>query len=440
MATIGPNLPSVESELLGAILSTPGALDACEGLLEPKDMASDVHARIFAAAHTVYEQGGTPDCANVAAHLKGVPESYLVELSIKAGSNVSHSARLLKQVSILRGLVGAGARLSKESLEVTADPFELISKYTDELTAMLSGTNITTSAHTRDLVHAAAKQIDDMASGEFKRRAILTGYNTYDYLTNGWMKKRLIVVAGRPSMGKTSFAVNCAINIGKAKHGVGIFSLEQSKEELMLRMLCRECGMRYNDVHAGRVRTTRMSLTEGMKVLSECNIVVDDGSGINFQQLRARTQRMIRQNSIDGIVIDYLQLMRTANARTRDEEIGILTRNLKALAKECNIFVVLLSQLNRSLETRKDKRPGLSDLRESGNIEQDADDVVFVHRPEYYDAEDRPGEAEVIVAKQRNGETGTSVLTFIKEHMRFENPPPPGMESLVPPPEQEDLS
>jgi replicative DNA helicase len=437
-----PNLPEVELSVLGAMMGGKSAVEAATQILAPANLFSKANREVFGAIVQVYEEGATPNIINVAAKLRGM-EAYIIEAEMKACSpaNLDHAIRAIKEKAILRELMALGVSVQAAAIN-EQDPFELITTISDAITELTTTAGrANTSESASKLVHAIMTEIDDLVNGGIKKRSVYTGYHAYDYLTNGFVRKRLIVCAGRPSMGKTAFAVNCAANIAKSGHGVGIFSLEQSKEELMMRLLCRECGMRYNDVQAGRVNPKTMPLAQGLSNLSRLNLIIDDASGITAHQIRARAQKMIRDNGIAGIIIDYLGLMSATEARTRDEEIGIITKALKAVAKDLNIFVLLLSQLNRQVDTRKNKRPTLSDLRESGNIEQDADDVVFIHRPEYYDEEDEPGVAEIIIEKQRNGDTGTVKLNFVKEYMKFENPAPPGMNDLLksaPPPEREE--
>jgi len=267
----------------------------------------------------------------------------------------------------------------------------------------------------------------------YERKELVTGVSTgfidLDRLTAGLQPADLIIVAGRPSMGKTAFALNIAQHVGiTGKHGVAIFSLEMSKEQLGLRMLCSEARIDQAKVRTGSIPATAFpELAKAASRLSESHIFIDDTPGLSALELRAKARRLKREReaNLGLVIVDYLQLMRGhERADNREQEISSISRSLKALAKELNVPVVALSQLNRQVETRGDKRPIMADLRESGAIEQDADVIGFLYRPILYDKNADEGEAELILAKQRNGPVGTVPLTFISKYTRFENRAP----------------
>jgi len=254
-----------------------------------------------------------------------------------------------------------------------------------------------------------------------------TGYQDLDKITAGLQPSELIIVAGRPGMGKTAFALNIAANAAYTGVGAAIFSLEMAKEQLVLRMLCSEARVNSSKVRSGYLGERDFpQLAKAAGRLHEAPIYIDDTPAISVLELRAKARRLLRDRSkkVGLIVVDYLQLMRgMGNANNREQEISEISRSLKALAKELNVPVIALSQLNRKVEDRTGRKPQMSDLRESGAIEQDADVIMFIYREELYDKtnEDVKGKAEVIVEKQRNGPTGTITLTFLGEYTRFEN-------------------
>jgi len=275
---------------------------------------------------------------------------------------------------------------------------------------------------------AAMDSIERMYERKELVTGVPTGFVDLDRLTAGLQPSDLIIIAGRPSMGKTAFALNIAQHVGiTGKLGVAVFSLEMSKEQLGLRMLCSEARVDQSKVRTGYIPASAFpELAKAASRLSESRIFIDDTPALSVLELRAKARRLKREREakLGLIVVDYLQLMRGHNADSREQEISGISRSLKALAKELNVPVIALSQLNRQVEARADKRPMMADLRESGAIEQDADVIAFLYRPIVYDKNANEGDAEVILAKQRNGPIGSVPLTFLSSCTRFENRAP----------------
>ena len=281
------------------------------------------------------------------------------------------------------------------------------------------------SVHIKDLVREGIENLDKLYQRKEHITGVATSFTKFDAMTSGLQKADLIVLAGRPSMGKSALAVSIAENVGiEQKIGVAIFSLEMSKEQLVQRMLCSQARVDAHKVRSGFLSPSDWpKLTAAAGRLSESKIFIDDTPAISALELRAKARRLKASDDIGLIILDYLQLMRgSAKADSRQQEISEISRSIKSLARELRVPIIALSQLSRAVESRQDHRPQLSDLRESGAIEQDADLVILMMREEYYNpTEENSGVADIIIAKQRNGPVGTVKLAFLKEYMRFEN-------------------
>jgi replicative DNA helicase len=278
--------------------------------------------------------------------------------------------------------------------------------------------------HIGDVAQRRLEQIEQMSGRPEMITGIPTGFTDFDQMTSGLQRQDLIIIAARPSMGKTAIALNMGLNAAKNFHTIGIFSLEMSAEQLVSRLLCAEARVDAHRLRTGYLNREEWArLADALRRLCETKIFLDDTPGIGVLEMRAKTRRLKAEHGLDLLIVDYMQLMQgRGRIESRQQEVSQISRDLKILAKELNVPVIALSQLSRATETRSDHRPQLSDLRESGSIEQDADVVCFIYRDEVYNPTDENrGTAELIVGKQRNGPTGAVALAFLKEFTRFEN-------------------
>jgi replicative DNA helicase len=415
--------------------AVPKALE----LLKPESFYLTSHRLIYEAMLSLFESSEPIDTVTLYEELKKREQIdevggavYLSQLSqnISSAANIEYHAKIILEKQILRGLITSSHEIAKAAYEGTNDAFDILDQAERKIFE-ITESHLTQSYQGMDrAVRDALEYIEAIHSQTQQKFSVPTGFYELDEILGGFQKSDLVIVAGRPSMGKTAFALTIARNAA-VDHDipVGIFSLEMSTMQLIIRLLCAE-----GKLNAHLVRTGKLPHSEGVKLsknahkLIEAPIYVDDSPAQTVLEIRAKARRLKVEKNVGMIIIDYLQLMQGhAKAESREREISHISRSLKSLAKELNIPVIALSQLNRAVETRTEKRPQLSDLRESGSIEQDADVVIFLNRPEYYgmekdaNGESLEGVAEVIVGKQRNGPTGTIKLAFIKEYARFEN-------------------
>ena len=431
------NIEAEESVLSRILLESTTLLEVVE-ILAPADFYRTSHQKIFAAMTDLFNRNEPIDTVTVANHLKESGQleqvggaAYLARLlDVPPAVDAPHYAGIIHDKAVLRRLIEKSNAIAKRCFLEQGNADDIV----DYAEASIFEV---TEKKARQAFYPLSKLIDgniDFLEEKQKNKSLVTGVPTgftqLDNLTSGLQNSDLIILAGRPSMGKTALALNIARNA--AVDGgvpVAIFSLEMSKEQLSLRMLCAEAS-----IDSSRLRSGFFSMedwarvTDAADVLSAAPIFIDDSASLSAMDVRAKARRLKMDKNIGLIIIDYLQLMQgRAGAERRDLEISEISRGLKALAKEIGLPVVALSQLNRMLEQRTDKRPRLSDLRESGALEQDADVVAFIYRDEVYNKEEtnpRKGIAEVILAKQRNGPTGDALLTFLAAYTRFENMAP----------------
>ncbi len=436
-----PQAPDAERAVLGAILLDPGqALEAVEGVLAPEHFYVDAHAHIYRAALALRERGQAVDALTIQEWLAqhdlldrvGGEQTLLDLLRVVATTaHVRHYAEIVRDRAVLRDLLRACAGISRRvHEEAELDVHEHLDAAEQEILSIAERYD-----HGR-LRFSALKDLmagvyDDLAERYKARKPVVglpTGFADLDEMTSGLQRGDLVVIAGRPSMGKTAFAMNLAANVAlRAGEGLvaAVFSLEMSAQQIAQRLLASEARVDMKLMRTGRFsRDDWDKLALAVSALGEARIFVDDAPDAGVLDVRAKCRRLKHeQGRLDLVVIDYLQLMRgRADAERREQEISEITRGLKALAKELDVPVVALSQLNRSVEQRADKRPIMADLRESGAIEQDADVIMFLYREEvYHPKPENENLAEVIVAKQRNGPTGIVKLTFLKHCTRFES-------------------
>jgi replicative DNA helicase len=434
---VPPQSIEAEESVLGGVLLDNNSMDRALEILVPDDFYREVHRKIMRAMLDLNQRSEPVDLITLAEALKERGElqdvggaAYLAELADKVptAANVEYYARIVHQKAVLRSLIDTATNIARQAFEAGGNVDEFLDEAEHMIFAISERKVRPSFFHVRDIMLTAMDSIERM----YERKELVTGVSTgfvdLDRLTAGLQPSDLIIVAGRPSMGKTAFALNIAQYVGITnKLGVAVFSLEMSKEQLGLRMLCSEARVDQSKVRTGYIPASAFpELAKAASRLSESRIFIDDTPALSVLELRAKARRLKREreSKLGLIVVDYLQLMRGHNADNREQEISGISRSLKALAKELNVPVVALSQLNRQVEGRTDKRPMMSDLRESGAIEQDADVIAFLYRPIVYDKNAEPGVAELILAKQRNGPIGNVPLTFLSEYTRFENRAP----------------
>jgi replicative DNA helicase len=437
---IPPQALEAEMSVLGAMMIDKDSIGKVVEILESSHFYRTVHQRIFDAARMLYEKNEPVDLITLSETLKQKKQLeeiggsyYLTELAeaIPSGANVEYHARIVQEKYLMRKLIEESSGIAKDCYESSDDIYQIIDRSEQRIFNLSEKRLRGTFQHISPIMHDAFENIEKFHERKGTVTGVPTGFTKLDELTSGLQQSELIIVAGRPSMGKTAFSLNIARTVAvEGKTPVGFFSLEMSERQLAVRLLCAEAKVDAHAVRTGHLADDQwQKLSMCVGVLTEAPIYIDDTPGIGVLELRAKARRLKKEKDVGLIVIDYLQLMSgPRNVESRQQEISVISRSLKALAKELDVPVVALSQLSRAVEVRGgEKRPMLSDLRESGAIEQDADVVLFVYRPEFYlkheeaRAKHLDGKAEIIIGKQRNGPVGTVHLTFLKEMAKFEN-------------------
>jgi len=430
-----PHSLEAEESVLGGVLIDNSALDRALELLIPDDFYREAHRKIMRAMLDLSQRSEPVDIITLTEALKTRGEladvggsTYLAELADKVptAANVAFYARLVHQKSVLRSLIQTATEIASAGYESSTNVDQFLDDAEHKIFAISERKARPTFFRIRDIMVDSMKAIEEMYERKELVTGIPTGFADLDRMTAGLQPSDLIIIAGRPSMGKTAFALNVAQYVAlSAKTGVAVFSLEMSKEQLALRLLCGEARVDMSKVRSGFAQDRDFpKLVTAAGRLSDAPIYIDDTPALSVLELRAKARRLKREreSKLGLILVDYLQLMKGhTGADNREQEISGISRSLKALAKELSVPVVALSQLNRQVESRADKRPLMADLRESGAIEQDADVIAFLYRPIVYDKSAEERAAEVIIAKQRNGPIGTVNLTFMPEYTRFEN-------------------
>ncbi|WP_240744733.1 replicative DNA helicase [Desulforhopalus sp. IMCC35007] len=432
---IPPQNTEAEQAVLGSILLKADLLGSVLEILKPHDFYKDGHKIIFESMVDLFEKNEPQDLLTVSNLLSNTNKldkiggpAYLASLTsiVPVTANIVSYAKIIREKSILRRLISVNTDIASRCYEEQNDIDILVDEAEQAIFDIAGEKGDGHFTHIKSIVPKAFAAVEQL----YKRKELITGvptgYSMIDRMTAGLQPSDLIILAARPSMGKTSFAMNIAQHAALVeKIGVAVFSLEMSKEQLVMRLLSSAGRIDSQRIRTGKLHNEDWpKLTRAVGMLSEAPIFIDDTPAISVLEMRAKVRRLSAQHDIGLIVVDYLQLMRGRSTENRTQEISEISRSLKALAKEHHVPVIALSQLNRGLESRTDKRPMMSDLRESGAIEQDADVICFIYRDEVYNkAEDNPerGSAEIIIGKQRNGPTGTAKLTFIKEFTMFEN-------------------
>jgi len=429
------NLEAEESILSAILLDNSTLLDVLE-TLTPEDFYRSAHAKIFTAVTELFTKNEPVDLVTLANILKEKGQldeiggaTYLARLVDTAplAVNAQHYARIVHDKAALRQLIERSNDITTRCFEDSGNVDDVID-YAERAIFEIAGNKNKKSFY--PLSQIIVKNIDTLEERQGNKAfvtGVSTGFSRLDNLTSGFQNSDLIILAARPSMGKTALALNIARNVAiDDQKPVALFSIEMSKEQLSMRLLCSEARIDSNRLRSGFFsREDWVSLTNAAEVLSEAEIYIDDSPDLSAMSIRAKARRLKMDKKIGLIIIDYIQLMKgRASAERRDLEISEISRGLKALAKELELPVIALSQLNRKLEERHDKRPQLSDLRESGALEQDADVVAFIYRDEVYNKDENnpnKGTAELLLKKQRNGPTGEVKMAFISAYTRFEN-------------------
>jgi replicative DNA helicase len=427
---VPPQSIEAEQAVLGAIMLDKEVIFSLTEFVRPGDFYKEAHRIVFESLLALNDHGDPVDLVTLVEELrqKGNLEkvggiSYIASLAnaVPTAANAVYYAKIVAEKALLRTLINVATRIAEQGYEGSAETWELI----DEAEKMILSVSQRKAGRgfvsIRDVIVDTFEQI-----GLVKAQEGVVGIPTFknlDLYLSGLQKSDLIIVAARPAMGKTSFCLNIAQN-SACKHDktVAVFSLEMSKEQLAQRMLCAEARVDQSKVRTGYVNEEEWRrLSAALVPLGKASIYLDDTPGITVMEMRAKTRRLKVEKGLDLVIIDYLQLMQGGRrSENRQQEIAEISRSLKALARELDVPVVALSQLSRAAEQSTDKRPNLSHLRESGALEQDADVVLFIHRPEYYDPDtDKKGIAEIIIAKHRNGPVGKAELAFLKEYTKF---------------------
>jgi replicative DNA helicase len=432
---IPPQNLEAETAVLGAMLFDEQAVPRAIELVREAHFHLDAHQKIFRAVVTLFEKAKAIDLVTVSEELRkqrtleeAGGSAYLAELTsqVPTAANVEHYARIVREKAILRHLINAATGIIQESFEAASDANTVLD-HAERAIFEISQAKVESRAIAiKDIIKDSIEAIDRLYQRKEHVTGLATGYYDLDMKTAGFQASDLVIIAGRPSMGKSALACciaeHAAVVQGKP---VAFFSLEMSKEQLVQRFLCAHAKVDAQKVRTGYLAHTDWpKLTSAAGRLSEAPLFIDDTPTISILDLRAKARRMKSQHDIQVIIVDYLQLMQgRGKSENRQQEISEISSSLKALARELNVPLVAISQLSRAVESRTGNRPQLSDLRESGAIEQDADLVLFVFREEYYNpTEENRNKADVIIAKQRNGPVGSVDLVFVKEWTRFENP------------------
>ncbi|MCF8240842.1 MAG: replicative DNA helicase [Melioribacteraceae bacterium] len=434
-----PSVPEVELAVLGAMLIEETAVPKAFEILRPNYFYVKKHRLIYEAMMTLFEANEPIDTVSIYEELtkQGRLEevggaAYISKISqdISSAANIEYHSRLILEKWILRQIITTSMEMAQQAFEGKEDVFDLLDSVEGRIFKIAEEGLRESYVSMEKAVKDAIEYIEAIHSKKLASFAVPSGFYLLDEMLGGFQKSDLVIIAARPSMGKTAFALSLARNSAiEHKVPIAVFSLEMSTIQLATRLISAE-----SRINAHSIRTGKFKAEEGAKIsrtvhkLSQSPIYIDDSPAQTVLEIRAKARRLKAEKQIGMIIIDYLQLMSSSfRMESREREISTISRSLKALAKELNIPVLALAQLNRAVEQRHDKRPMLSDLRESGSIEQDADVVLFLYRPEVYgitqlqDGDSTEGYAEVIIGKQRNGPVGEVGLQFIKEYARFEN-------------------
>lgn len=442
MSKLQPQAKELEEAVLGALMLEKTAAEKVMGYLKKDAFYLDAHQVIFEAISDLAAENKPIDILTVTEQLKKTGKLdeiggayYITQLSnrVASSANIEYHAHIVIQKHIQRQLITIAGEIGEKAFEDTSDAFELLDESEKKLFEIKDASMTKNYDDVRDLINKAIKEIEGLKSDVEGLTGVPTGFTALDRITAGWQRSDLIILAARPGMGKTAFVLSMARNAAVlSDKSVAVFSLEMSSLQLTKRLISAEAELNADKLRTGKLEDYEwQQLHTKISKIEEAKIFIDDTPALTVLDLKAKARRLKRHQSIDMIIVDYLQLMRADEsnkvAGNREQEIGYISRSLKGLAKELDIPVIALAQLSREVEKRQDKRPMLSDLRESGSIEQDADLVTFIYRPEYYgitqdeEGNDITGMAELIIRKHRNGQTATVPLKFVSKFGKFQD-------------------
>lgn len=440
LSKLQPQARDLEEAVLGAMMLEKYAPEKVVSYLSKDAFYVESHQHIYEAIVQLFNDGNPVDILTVTDKLRknGTLEAaggayYITSLTnkVSGAANIEYHAHIVIQKSIQRKLISVAAEIGSSAFEETTDAFELLDNSEKKLFEIKEESMTKNYDSVTDLIAKAIKEIEESKGETEGLTGIPTGFTELDRMTSGWQKSDLIILAARPGMGKTAFVLSMARNAAVlANKAVAIFSLEMSSLQLTKRLIASEAELSSEKIRSGKLEEHEwQQLHTKISTIEDAKLYIDDTPALSVLELKAKARRLKRQKGLDLIIIDYLQLMRaeesTKNGGNREQEISYISRSLKGLAKELDIPVIALAQLSRAVEQRQDKRPVLSDLRESGSIEQDADLVTFIYRPEYYgvtqdeEGNDNEGLTEIIIRKHRNGSPGTVNLKFVKHFGKF---------------------
>lgn len=430
---VPPHNQEAEQSVIGAIFLEPQALITASEILIPDDFYRSAHQKIFQTMLRLSDQGKAIDVITVTEELSSHNEledvggiSYITEIAnaVPTAANVGYYAQIVSEKAVLRRLIRVATKIVEDGYTREDEVDALLSEAESRVMEVANRKNAGDFKHVKDVLVETYANVEHLQNRKGDITGIPTGFRDLDRLTAGFQRGDLIIVAARPSVGKTAFALNVAQAVGtQTEENVAIFSLEMGAEQLVMRMLCAEGNIDAQVLRTGALNSEDWrKLTMATGTLSRAGIYIDDSAGVRVSEIRAKCRRLKQEHGLGMILIDYLQLIQGSGiaGQNRQQEVSEISRSLKALARELEVPVIALSQLSRGVEQRQDKRPMMSDLRESGSIEQDADIVAFLYREDYYDKETEDANTiEIIVAKQRNGPTDTVKLAFKKEFNKF---------------------
>ena len=432
---IPPQNIEAEQAVIGAIFLEPSSLILASEILLPEDFYRSAHQKIFQAMLTLSDEGKAIDVITVTEALSASNQledvggvTYLSELavSVPTAANIEYYASIVEEKSLLRRLIRTATNIAQEDYTREDEVEELLDEAERSIMEVANRKNAGAFQDIKDVLVRTYDNIELLHNRKGEVTGIPSGFYELDHMTAGFQRNDLIIVAARPSVGKTAFALNIAQNVAtKTDENVAIFSLEMGAEQLVMRMLCAEGNIDAQNLRTGSLTDEDWrKLTMAMGSLSNAGIFIDDTPGIRISEIRSKCRRLKQEHGLSMVLIDYLQLIQGSGKtqENRQQEVSEISRSLKGLARELEVPVIALSQLSRGVEQRQDKRPIMSDIRESGSIEQDADIVAFLYRDDYYEQDtENKNIIEIIIAKQRNGPVGTVQLAFIKEYNKFVN-------------------
>ena len=431
---VPPQSVEAEQSVLGAMMIEKEAISKVAEMLKPEDFYREAHRLIFKAVLTLFNQNEAVDIITVTEQLRKEDRlegaggiAYVTSLanSMPTAANVLYHARIVEEKALLRGLITTATHIAGMGYDANEEVEQILDQAEKMMLAVANRKIKAGFTPIREIVSNAMEKIEQLYQSKGGITGLPTGFKDLDKLTSGLQPSDLILVAARPSMGKTAFTLNMAQHIAlREKKAVAFFSLEMSKEQLVQRMICSEAA-----IDASKLRIGDLADSDWPKLINACTrlyeapLFIDDTAGITVTEMRSKARRLKNEHDLKLIVIDYLQLMQGSGSKggeNRQQEISEISRSLKALARELHVPIIALSQLSRSVESRQVKKPMLSDLRESGSLEQDADIVAFIYREDYYDPEtENKNIAEIIIAKHRNGPIDSVKLFFHKQFTKF---------------------